>query len=199
MIVLVASATLAQGTTEGSVTSSPPTITPTPGTEPLAAPPTQRAVQPTSCVLGLLRLIRPTMAQTLVSALNLTDEQKAKVVNLLTKAEEDAVPKVEAQRKAAQEFAIAVGKESTTQAEMMAAAEKAMKAEAELLNDKIRTLYALKAMLTDEQNTKLAAKLMSLSVPWLPRQMQLSMPRATGAAPPPVTTTTPTTPTDGNK
>lgn len=172
-------------------TPPPPTMPPPPAAPPvLMTPSITRPVSTVNCIITSLRLISSRMIQTLAARLGLTEEDKAKVLNMLVKSEEESRPLYDAQMKAAEDYAIALAKEATTQAELQAAAEKAIKAEAEVMNGKIKTLYVLKAMLKPAQNTALTELLKQYSVQWLPREMR-SMPSA------PVTTPAPPKPADG--
>ena len=148
-----------------------------------------------TCIVQSLRQIRASQIQTLALRLGLSEEDKAKVLNLLTKTEEDSTPLYEAQRMTAEAYAIALTKETTTQAELLAAAAKAMKAESDVLDSKIKTLYALKAMLKPEQNAALNTLLKQYSMQWLPREMRMAPAPMVPVTPP--TTIEPAKPAGG--
>ena len=181
---------------------APPGATPAPAAEPPPPPVTPpitpgvaaRPSQTANCVVPTLRVISARMVQTLAIKLQLSEVDKAKVLNLLTKSEEDSAALFEAQRKAAEDYAIALTKDTTTQAELLAAAEKATKAEGEVLNLKIKTLFALRAKLTPEQNTALTALLKQNAMMWLPREMRMMPPLPVPDGPPLTTPTAPTGP-----
>lgn len=117
-------------------------------------------------VLSSLRILQPFMSQMLATRLELTEDQQTKVNDLLTKADKEATPLVEAQNKASQEFIAALGKTATTQAELTALGDKATKSEKAVLDARIKTLFELRAMLTPEQNTKLNEMLAQNTSAW---------------------------------
>lgn len=120
--------------------------------------------RPVPCILPTLRLINP-----LSSRLSLTDDQKTKVTDLLSKADADLKSKIESQAKIANDYITVLINTSATQADLTAAAEKAMKAETDVLMQRIQTLFALRALLTPEQNKQLSDYLAQATIPWSDR------------------------------
>jgi Spy/CpxP family protein refolding chaperone len=133
-------------------------------------------------ILPTLRLIDAQMAPTLGFVLNLTDDQKTKVLDLLTKSDNDQKPKIEAQAKAAQDYIALLGKSDATQTDLLAAADKVLKAESEIMAVRIGALVALRAILTPEQNKKLSDAVAQPAHRWLP---QPGAPPAPPLTPPP--------------
>lgn len=119
------------------------------------AQPTPLPVLPRLCILQGMRFLSPVTLPTLAAQLNLTDEQKTRVLDLLNNADETLKPLVEAHRKAAEEFAVALAKPESDQASLLAAAEKANKAEMAMMTQRIKTFTELRALLDDKQKAEL--------------------------------------------
>ena len=146
--------------------STPPMPNPPPPQPPMAA---RNNISPAPCVVSAFRLFNPLMVDVLCSKLNLDAQQKKTVLDLLTKSEEAAKPKIEAQRQAAEKFMTTMGKPDLTEAELLTAGENAMKAESDLLTEKIKAFSSLRKILTDQQKTELAKFIEGYSVMWRPR------------------------------
>lgn len=163
----------------------PPPGNDRPRTAPIIGP--QTMMGPVPCVLSALRVLHPRMTPMLAARLSLSDEEKAKVLDLLTKADEALKPKIEAQKKAAEEFVNSLTKDGLDQAALIAAGENAMKAESAILAEKIKTLADLRAILTSRQKIELNKMLEQFSSPWKPRppaEAQPVMPPAAPSTPP---------------
>ena len=101
-------------------------------------------LNPATCVLVALRMLQPRTVPSLAAVINLTDNQKNKVTDLLTKAEKDSEPAVMAQRQAAQDFVALLTNKGASESDLRAAAIRAESAEQVLIIDKIKTLTALR-------------------------------------------------------
>ena len=141
----------------------PPTVPPSPTT------PVRNKISPSPCVISAFRLFNPLMVDVLTSRITVNAEQKKAVLDLLTKSEESAKPKIEAQRLAAEKFVAALAKPNVTEAELTAAGDMAMKTEAELLNERIKAFLSLQKILDDQQKQELAKFVEGYSVMWKPR------------------------------
>jgi len=119
------------------------------------------------CIAMALRVIGQGGINRIAVRLKLSEAERAKVTDLITKAEETGKPLIDAQRKAAEEFANAMVKEETTEASLTALAEAAMKAETAAVNYKIKVLFALEAILTPQQKTDLLKMLELTDTPAL--------------------------------
>ena len=124
--------------------------------------------QPAPSIGAALRTLQPRMVDMLAERLNLTDDQKKKIADMLIKAEQELAPKIELQRTAAQAFAAALTNTASTEAELTTAADKAMKAETEIVNARIKTLTTLRTQLSPEQNRELANILEQYTTLWRP-------------------------------
>jgi Spy/CpxP family protein refolding chaperone len=113
-------------------------------------------LRPAPCILPTLKLVNLQIVQTLSARLNLTEDQKTKITDLLTKADKDLKPKIENQVKLTRDYIAVLTNPGATQSELAAAAEKVMKAESELLMARIGALFGLKGLLTADQNKQLA-------------------------------------------
>lgn len=151
---------------------------PTPGAPPGAE--VKMPVMPAPCIVPTTRILHPRMVDMLSARLNLGEDQKTKISDLLSSADEALTPQIEAQQQAARDFAVAFGKVDTSQADLIAAAEKAMKAETSIVTERIKTLYALRALLTAEQNKTLSDLLEQYTSPWRAQgtQSRTAPPRA---------------------
>ncbi len=105
--------------------------------------------------------------------MNLTDDQKIKVTDLLVKAEKDSEPAVMAQKKAAEDFVTLLGKQDASEKDLRAAAISAESAEQALIMEKIKTLMALRALLTSGQNEALSKWLDRWTAQWKPMPQPL--------------------------
>lgn len=148
--------------------NAPAPTTAAPAAATPATPPhsVMETVRTAPCILPTLKLMNSQMMQTLSLRLNLTDDQKTKVADLLDKADKDIKPKIEAQIKAGQDYIAQLTNTSTTQAELTMAADKAMKAESDVLMARIGTLFALRGLLTVDQNKQLSDRLTISTYPW---------------------------------
>lgn len=124
---------------------------------------------PAPCILTAMRLVHPGWIATLNDRLKLTTEQMAKVNSLLSKAEEDSKPLVQAQRAAAEEFVVVLAKPNATEAEITAAAKKTMDAETALISAKAKTLVEIRSLLTEEQKKVFTEMLEQYTSNWRPR------------------------------
>ncbi len=160
-----------------------PPAPPAPGAAPTAL---QVLVNPQSlpapCPLYIFRFMQPRGADILARELKLTDEQKSKVAEVLTKFSEDLQPKVTAQRSAGAEFAAAVANPESTPAAITAAADKVMKAELDIVSEDAKTLQTLRGMLTPEQAELFRVFLDRYGATYRPRTATAPMP-APPAAP----------------
>ena len=168
VLTALVGAALAQGTPAPKPAGPPAPAPPGPPTD-VTPGPRSESPRPAPCILPTLRLINPQMMPTLAAKLNLTDDQKTKVLDLLTKTDKDLKPKIENQIKLAHDYVAVLVNVSATQAELIAAGEKAMKAETDVLTAKIQALFALKGLLTPDQNKLLAGYLDQFAVPWRER------------------------------
>jgi Spy/CpxP family protein refolding chaperone len=123
-------------------------------------------VRPVPCILPTLKSISLQMMPMLAARLKLTEDEKTKALDLLTKLDNDIKPKIENQNKSARDYTTVLVNPNTTQAELTAAADKVMKAEADVLTARIGGLFALKALLTADQNKQLAEFLDQTTRPW---------------------------------
>lgn len=166
-LVLGASAVaFAQGSAPSA--TAVPTVTAPANSAPRPSVRTQ-GVRPVPSILPTLRLIDAGMLPTLGFLLNMTDDQKAKALDLLNKAEEERKPKVAAQIKAAEEYIALLGRTGSSAGELTAAAQKVMAADNDLMAGRIRTFVAFRALLTPEQNKRLAEELEQSARRWLPQ------------------------------
>lgn len=136
-----------------------------------AQPPRPVVAPPTMCIVPAMRLVNARMVDTMTDRLQLSEDQQKKITELLTKAERDLTPKVEAQRKAGEEFVTLLARENAGADELAAAAEKASKAETAVVVDKVKTLLALRAMLTAEQNKTLSEMIEQYTMMWRARDL----------------------------
>ena len=139
---------------------------------------------PPPCVVSALRVVNARSMPMLEQQLKLADDQKAKVLDYLTKADEGLKSKIDAQRKAGEAFAMALAKAGSSEATLTAAGTAAMNAESAVLNDKIKTLIGLRAMLTSEQNAELDKMLSMVTSSYRPREPH-GRPGGPGMPPPP--------------
>lgn len=100
--------------------------------------------------------------------LKLSDDQKAKVADILNKLEEAQKPLIKTQRLAAEEFVVSLTKPGLQAVELQAGAEAAMKAEAAILTERIKTLVGLRAALAPDQLTELNKMIDQTTIPWRP-------------------------------
>jgi len=133
-------------------------------------------VRPVPCILPTLKIISAQMVPMLAARLSLSEADKAKVLDLLTKSDNDIKPKIENQVKAAQDYTTLLANPKASQAELVAAADKAMKAESEVLMVRIQALFTLKALLNEEQNKQLAEYLDQFAKPWRERPGSIPLP-----------------------
>jgi Spy/CpxP family protein refolding chaperone len=134
-----------------------------------ATPPASPAfmrLEPRPCALMALRFIRPSMVPSLAKNLNLTDEQTAKITDLLAKADDALKPKIEEQRKATKDFATALTSPDASQAAIVSAFEKAMKSETAIAAESVKTLFALRGLLTDQQKADFNKMVETRTDPW---------------------------------
>lgn len=129
---------------------------------PPAAPPMQgpssskpASVMPLPCPVSSLHIISGRAIRLLTARLDLTDDQKTKVENLLTKADDELKPVIEEQKKANERYTKLLLSNDTSESDLNAAAMEAMKVEPKIMAQKIKTLVALRALLNDDQKTKL--------------------------------------------
>lgn len=165
-LLAMACAAFAQNAPAPAPNSAPPAIAPPLG--PGTPPPGQRpgVARTAPCIVPTLRMISPQMMPMLSTRLSLTEDQKTKVLDLLTKLDNDTKPKIEAHTKLAREYAELLIKTDATQADVLAAADKTMKAEGEILSAKIQALFAIKALLTADQSKLLADYMDQYTRPW---------------------------------
>lgn len=147
----------------------------------------QRQSYPAPCILGAVRVVGLQSLPFLIDRLKLTSDQQTKVTDILTKADNEAKPLIEAQRKAAESFATAVSKPNAAQSEVTTAGQNAMKAESSLLDQKIKSLFALESVLTDEQKKAFTEVLTQKTSFWQqkPAMMAPQQPGQAPMAPPP--------------
>jgi len=134
---------------------------------PTPAPPTIEVLRSGPCILPTLRIINPQMVQILSASLSLTDDQKAKLTELLESSDSVLKPKIEVQIKAGQDYVALLTKVGSTQTELAAAADKAMKAETDVLMAKIGAFVAVRGLLTADQNEQFSKRLSQYMRPWL--------------------------------
>ena len=139
-------------------------------------------VRPAACILSTLKIVSAQMMPMLAARLNLTEDDKAKVLDVLTKADKDIKPKIENQIKLARDYTAVLVNPNAKQTELAAAADLVMKAESEVLTARIQGLFALKALLTAEQNKQLAEYMDQFARPWRERPTPPAPP-APSAAP----------------
>lgn len=101
----------------------------------------------------------------LSSRLKLTDEQKSKINDLMSKADAAVKPKIESQKKAVDKYMQLLQKNDVTETELIAAADEAIKAESVIVTEKLKTLQALRALLNDDQKTELNSMLTRIVSP----------------------------------
>lgn len=164
---LVAAAAFAQGATPGAtatpaVTAAPPAAPPSPSARP-------HGIRPAPSILPTLRLIDSGMLPTLGFLLTLTEEQKTKAQDLLSKSDEEMKPMIAAQVKAASEYIALLGQTKSNQADLAAAARRVLAADADLMDVRIKSFVAFRGLLTAEQNTRLAQELQQTASRWLPQ------------------------------
>ena len=176
-LVALAGALFAQG----AATSAAATVAPPAPPAPPQLPSRIETLRPVPCILPTLRLISP-----LSGRLNLTEDQRTKVTELLTKADADLKPKIENQIKVAADYVKVLVNTDATQAELVAAANNSMKAETDVLMARIQTLFAMRALLTPDQNKQLSEYLAQATIPWSDRAHVLGgRPQTTVPTPPP--------------
>lgn len=141
----------------------PPQMGPGPG---MAGP------MPPPCIITSLRILQSRMMPMLEVHLKLTADQKAKVVDFLSKSEEAMRPLIDAHRKASEVFVDALATTGTTEAALRTAGENVMKAEAALLAERVKTFIGLRALLTNEQNQELNKIMIQNTAPWRPQAPQ---------------------------
>jgi Spy/CpxP family protein refolding chaperone len=157
-------------------------------------PPVIHLIQPAPCALTALRLIQPNSVTMFEARLKLTPDQKAKVADLLKKAEEALKPKIELQRAAAGKFQDSLITKGATEATIIADGQAAMAAETALLVEKIKTLMALRALLTEDQNAELDKIFRQFGMPWRQAPPPGAQSSASPAQPTPSGLTETTTP-----
>ncbi len=167
VLIAIAGAALAQAATPASPEKEPARV---------------ERVRPAPCILPTLKIISAQMMPMLGARLNMTEDEKTKVLDLLTKLDNDIKPKIENQIKAARDYIAVLTNPNATQAELAAGGDKAMKAESEVLQARISGLFALKALLTPDQNKLLAELLQQSTRPW---QEQATPPGPPPPPPPP--------------
>lgn len=128
-----------------------------------------RTPRPVPSILPTLRLIDPGMLPTLGFLLTLTDDQKTKALDLLTKADVERKPKVAAQTKAAADYIALLGKENSSLADLTAAAQKVLAVDNELMAARIKAYIGFRELLTPEQRKRLAQELEKTARRWLPQ------------------------------
>lgn len=178
-LVLVCALVLASLTVFADTTPSAPESSATP---PVMISP---ASVPAPSVLTALRMISIQSYPVLESQLKLTDAQKPRVRDLLTKAEEKFKTLIEAQRKAGRAFVEALTAK-TDETMLISLGQAAAKADADLIAEKVKTLDALRALLTDQQNMDLNKALDRIGIMWKIRSVPPSRP----ASPAPTVPTT---------
>lgn len=156
--------------------STPP---PPAGTSPANRP---HGMRPVPSILPTLRLIDSGMLPTLGYLLNLTDDQKTKAQDLLSRTDEELKPKIAAQVKAASDYVALLGNPNSSQADLIAAAQKVLAADSDLMAGRIKAFVAFKALLTPEQNKLLAQELQTTASRWLPQAQAPAGPAAAPAA-----------------
>jgi Spy/CpxP family protein refolding chaperone len=139
-------------------------------------------MRPVPSILPTLRLIDSGMLPTLGYLLNLTDDQKTKAQDLLSKTDEELKPKIAAQVKAASDYVALLGNPNSSQADLIAAAQKVLTADSDLMAGRIKAFVAFKALLTPEQNKLLAQELQTTASRWLPQAQTPAGPAAAPAA-----------------
>lgn len=137
-----------------------------PSPAPEKGPARPEMVRPVPCILPTLKIISAQMMPLLSARLNLTEDQKGKVLELLTKLDSDLKPKIENQNKAARDYIALLTNPNAAQAELAAAGDKVLKAESEVLKTRIGGLFALRALLTADQNKLLTDYLDNSTKPW---------------------------------
>lgn len=178
LIITAAAGAFAQ-TVAPNAAATPVVVTAAPlPASPASARP--HVARPVPSILPTLRLIDSGMLPTLSFLLNLTDDQKTKAEDLLSKADEDRKPKVAAQVKAASEYIALLGKTSSSQADLTAAAQKVLAADNDLMAARIKALVAFRTVLTPEQNARLAKELQETASRWLPQDNAAGPPLAPG-------------------
>jgi len=123
-------------------------------------------VRPVPCILPTLKIVSAQMMPLLAARLNMNEEQKAKVLELLTKLDSDIKPKIENQNKAARDYIAMLTNPNAAQAELAAVGDKVMRAESEVLRARIGGLFALRALLNPDQNKLLTEYLDNSTKPW---------------------------------
>jgi|GEM_PF-1363533 len=150
-----------------------PATPPDAAAQPSASPPPgvarSRTPRPVPSILPTLRLIDPGMLPTLGFLLTLTDDQKTKALDLLTKADVERKPKVAAQTKAAADYIALLGKENSSLADLTAAAQKVLAVDNELMAARIKAYIGFRGLLTPEQRKRLAQELEKTARRWLPQ------------------------------
>jgi len=160
LIVLIVIAVLTALAGAAPAQSAPPAkpagVDPPPGPPDETPGPRVEILRPAPCILPTLKLVNLQTVQTLSARLSLTEDQKTKITDLLTKADKDLKPKIENQIKLSRDYIAVLTNAGATQSELTAAAEKVMKAESEVLMARIGALFGLKGLLTADQNKQLA-------------------------------------------
>jgi Spy/CpxP family protein refolding chaperone len=122
-------------------------------------------VFPAPSPLSTLHIISRSGISMLSSRLKLTDEQKSKINDLMSKADAAVKPKIESQKKAVDKYMQLLQKNDVTETELIAAADEAIKAESVIVTEKLKTLQALRALLNDDQKTELNSMLTRIVSP----------------------------------
>lgn len=123
-------------------------------------------VRPAPCILPTLKIVSAQMMPLLAARLDMNEDQKGKVLELLTKLDSDIKPKIEYQNKAAREYIAMLTNSAASQAELAAAGDKVLRAESEVLRARIGGLFALRALLNPDQNKLLTEYLENSTKPW---------------------------------
>lgn len=176
-VVLAGNGVFAQAAAPGA--AGTPAIAAVPPAPPIGT--RAQTIRPVPSILPTLRLIDAGMLPTLSFLLTLTEDQKAKALDLLTKVDEERKPKVAVQTKAAADYIALLGKDNSSQADLTAAAQKVLSADNDLMGDRIKAYIAFRALLTPDQSKLLAHELEQTAQRWLPQSAP------TGPPPPPAT------------
>ncbi len=140
-------------------------VPPPPPPAPAATTASSRSPFPAPCLMSSLHIICKTGIDMLSSKLKLTDDQKTKVDDLMSKADTAIKPKIDHQKKAIEAYSELLAKSDTSDAVLLAAADEVMKAEAAIVAEKIKTLQALRALLDDQQKNELNSILLRYTAP----------------------------------
>jgi Spy/CpxP family protein refolding chaperone len=126
---------------------------------------------PAPCLMSSLHIINQGAMPMLAARLQLTDEQKTSVGEMLKQADAALKPKIDLQRKAGEKYVDLLLKNDSSESALLAAAEEAMKTESVIVAEKIKTLQAVRALLNDQQKASLNSVLAQFSAPWRMKQM----------------------------